>query len=87
MTIKVGEKVPAVSLPASTGKLFVVFNNLRNGRKCMHPCFNVLEPDGIPAGIVVSLIGAPYFIYLLLVVKDSVFGLRWHWHKKQILSF
>ncbi|KGA96343.1 iron ABC transporter permease [Alkalihalobacillus alcalophilus ATCC 27647 = CGMCC 1.3604] len=27
---------------------------------------NVLEPDGIPAGIVVSLIGAPYFIYLLL---------------------
>ncbi|GAF18078.1 LOW QUALITY PROTEIN: ABC-type Fe3+-siderophore transport system, permease 2 component [Bacillus sp. JCM 19046] len=27
---------------------------------------NVLEPDGIPAGIVVSLIGAPYFIYLLM---------------------
>ncbi|MFP3916813.1 iron ABC transporter permease [Lysinibacillus telephonicus] len=27
---------------------------------------NVLEPSGIPAGIVVSLIGAPYFVYLLL---------------------
>lgn len=27
---------------------------------------NVLEPDGIPAGIVVSLIGAPYFIYMLM---------------------
>lgn len=27
---------------------------------------NLLEPDGIPAGIVASLIGAPYFIYLLL---------------------
>ena len=23
-------------------------------------------PDGVPAGIVVALIGAPYFIYLLL---------------------
>ncbi|KMK74932.1 FecCD family ABC transporter permease [Alkalihalobacillus pseudalcaliphilus] len=30
---------------------------------------NVLEPDGIPAGIVVSLIGAPYFIYLLVKSK------------------
>ncbi|WP_153731031.1 FecCD family ABC transporter permease [Sporosarcina obsidiansis] len=27
---------------------------------------NILEPDGIPAGIIVSLIGAPYFCYLLL---------------------
>ncbi|MFC0522964.1 FecCD family ABC transporter permease [Pontibacillus salicampi] len=27
---------------------------------------NVVEPDGIPAGIVAALIGAPYFIYLLL---------------------
>ncbi|WP_462412985.1 FecCD family ABC transporter permease [Neobacillus sp. Marseille-QA0830] len=27
---------------------------------------NLLEPDGIPAGIMTALIGAPYFIYLLL---------------------
>jgi iron complex transport system permease protein len=27
---------------------------------------NAVDPDGIPAGVVVSLIGAPYFIYLLL---------------------
>lgn len=27
---------------------------------------NLIDPDGLPAGIVVSLIGAPYFIYLLL---------------------
>ncbi|WP_027410299.1 FecCD family ABC transporter permease [Anoxybacteroides tepidamans] len=27
---------------------------------------NLADPDGIPAGIMVSLIGAPYFIYLLL---------------------
>jgi iron complex transport system permease protein len=27
---------------------------------------NALEPDGIPAGIMVALIGAPYFIYLLM---------------------
>lgn len=27
---------------------------------------NVIEPDGIPAGIMVALIGAPYFMYLLL---------------------
>ncbi|AXI00593.1 iron ABC transporter permease [Sporosarcina sp. PTS2304] len=27
---------------------------------------NMLEPSGIPAGIIVSLIGAPYFCYLLL---------------------
>lgn len=27
---------------------------------------NILEPSGIPTGIVVSLIGAPYFMYLLL---------------------
>ncbi len=27
---------------------------------------NIVDPDGIPAGIMVSLIGAPYFMYLLL---------------------
>lgn len=27
---------------------------------------NILEPNGVPAGIMVSLIGAPYFVYLLL---------------------
>jgi len=27
---------------------------------------NVVDPDGIPAGIMVALIGAPYFVYLLL---------------------
>ncbi|WP_028543710.1 FecCD family ABC transporter permease [Paenibacillus taiwanensis] len=27
---------------------------------------NVAEPDGIPVGIIVALIGAPYFVYLLL---------------------
>jgi iron complex transport system permease protein len=27
---------------------------------------NIVEPDGIPAGIMVALIGAPYFMYLLL---------------------
>lgn len=27
---------------------------------------NVFEPNGIPAGIMVALIGAPYFMYLLL---------------------
>nr|WP_248562485.1 iron ABC transporter permease [Niallia sp. NCCP-28] len=27
---------------------------------------NIVDPDGIPAGIVVAFIGAPYFIYLLL---------------------
>lgn len=27
---------------------------------------NLVSPDGIPAGIVVALIGAPYFIYLLI---------------------
>ncbi|MGG4167571.1 iron ABC transporter permease [Rossellomorea vietnamensis] len=27
---------------------------------------NILEPDGIPAGITIALIGAPYFMYLLL---------------------
>ncbi|MGG1396833.1 iron ABC transporter permease [Bacillus salipaludis] len=27
---------------------------------------NIIDPDGIPAGIMVALIGAPYFIYLLL---------------------
>ncbi|WP_077212141.1 FecCD family ABC transporter permease [Bacillus dakarensis] len=27
---------------------------------------NLIQPDGIPAGIMVSFIGAPYFVYLLL---------------------
>jgi iron complex transport system permease protein len=27
---------------------------------------NLVDPDGIPAGIMVSLIGVPYFVYLLL---------------------
>ncbi|MGE7904413.1 FecCD family ABC transporter permease [Peribacillus sp. NPDC094092] len=27
---------------------------------------NIMEPEGIPAGIMVALIGAPYFMYLLL---------------------
>ncbi|OME87976.1 iron ABC transporter permease [Paenibacillus sp. FSL A5-0031] len=27
---------------------------------------NIVDPDGIPAGIMVSLIGGPYFVYLLL---------------------
>ncbi|OBZ17628.1 iron ABC transporter permease [Bacillus sp. FJAT-26390] len=27
---------------------------------------NLVDPDGIPAGIMVSLIGGPYFVYLLL---------------------
>lgn len=27
---------------------------------------NVIEPNGIPAGVMVALIGAPYFMYLLL---------------------
>ncbi|MCJ0932188.1 iron chelate uptake ABC transporter family permease subunit [Virgibacillus halodenitrificans] len=27
---------------------------------------NLIEPNGIPAGIIVALIGAPYFMYLLL---------------------
>lgn len=27
---------------------------------------NLVDPDGVPAGIMVSLIGGPYFIYLLL---------------------
>jgi iron complex transport system permease protein len=32
---------------------------------------NLIEPNGIPAGIMVALIGAPYFMYLLLK-KDKV---------------
>ncbi|MFD2210456.1 FecCD family ABC transporter permease [Virgibacillus halophilus] len=27
---------------------------------------NILEPNGVPAGIIVAILGAPYFIYLLL---------------------
>ncbi|NBJ71544.1 MULTISPECIES: iron ABC transporter permease [Clostridia] len=30
---------------------------------------NILQPEGIPTGIVVAIIGAPYFIYLLLRSK------------------
>jgi len=30
---------------------------------------NIVPPDGIPAGIIVSLIGAPYFIYLFFRQK------------------
>ncbi|MFU0791374.1 MAG: iron ABC transporter permease [Virgibacillus proomii] len=30
---------------------------------------NILPPDGIPTGIVVAIIGAPYFIYLLIRSK------------------
>ncbi|MDF2613371.1 MAG: iron transporter permease [Clostridia bacterium] len=30
---------------------------------------SLIQPDGIPAGIMVALIGAPYFIYLLLTKK------------------
>jgi iron complex transport system permease protein len=30
---------------------------------------NIVSPDGIPAGIIVSLIGAPYFIYLFFRQK------------------
>lgn len=29
----------------------------------------ILEPSGIPAGIVVTLIGAPYFMYLMIIKK------------------
>ena len=27
---------------------------------------HLIKPNGIPAGIVVAIIGAPYFIYLLM---------------------
>ncbi len=30
---------------------------------------HIIQPNGIPAGIVVALIGAPYFMYLLLKNK------------------
>ncbi|GGG53679.1 FecCD family ABC transporter permease [Paenibacillus radicis (ex Gao et al. 2016)] len=30
---------------------------------------NLVDPDGVPAGIMVSLIGGPYFVYLLLKKK------------------
>lgn len=33
---------------------------------------NLLEPSGIPAGIMAALIGAPYFIYLLFILFPSV---------------
>ncbi|TXD16715.1 iron chelate uptake ABC transporter family permease subunit, partial [Staphylococcus haemolyticus] len=29
-----------------------------------------LEPTGVPAGIVVAIIGAPYFIYLMYKSKS-----------------
>lgn len=36
---------------------------------------NILEPKGIPAGIMIALIGAPYFMYLLMKSrrKSTVF--------------
>ncbi len=33
---------------------------------------NIVEPNGIPAGIVVALIGAPYFMYLLLESEETL---------------
>lgn len=27
---------------------------------------NLVDPEGIPAGIIVALIGGPYFVYLIL---------------------
>ena len=30
----------------------------------------ILEPTGVPAGIVVAIIGAPYFIYLMYKSKS-----------------
>ena len=30
----------------------------------------ILQPSGIPAGIVVALIGAPYFLYLMYRTKS-----------------
>ncbi|WP_155987829.1 iron chelate uptake ABC transporter family permease subunit, partial [Gorillibacterium massiliense] len=30
---------------------------------------NVAYPDGLPAGVVVALLGAPYFVYLLSRAK------------------
>jgi iron complex transport system permease protein len=32
---------------------------------------NIIEPNGLPAGIVSALIGAPYFVYLLLKQKNK----------------
>ncbi len=31
---------------------------------------SILEPSEIPAGIVVAVIGAPYFLYLLARLKE-----------------
>jgi len=33
---------------------------------------NLIEPNGIPTGIVISIIGAPYFIYLLIKQTNPV---------------
>ncbi|MEJ7532794.1 iron chelate uptake ABC transporter family permease subunit, partial [Staphylococcus hominis] len=30
----------------------------------------ILQPSGIPAGIVVAIIGAPYFLYLMYKTKS-----------------
>ena len=35
---------------------------------------NLVAPEGVPAGVVVSLIGAPYFIYLLFKQANHVEG-------------
>ncbi|MCG5666827.1 iron chelate uptake ABC transporter family permease subunit, partial [Staphylococcus aureus] len=30
----------------------------------------ILQPGGVPAGIVVAIIGAPYFLYLMYKTKN-----------------
>ncbi|HBO6125347.1 TPA: iron chelate uptake ABC transporter family permease subunit, partial [Pseudomonas aeruginosa] len=30
----------------------------------------ILEPTGVPAGIIVAIIGAPYFLYLMYKTKN-----------------
>ncbi|TQS75891.1 iron ABC transporter permease [Ornithinibacillus gellani] len=32
---------------------------------------NIVQPDGIPAGVMVALIGAPYFMYLLMTSNQT----------------
>jgi iron complex transport system permease protein len=32
---------------------------------------NIIEPEGIPAGIIIALIGAPYYMYLLMKKKEK----------------
>ncbi|QKG85981.1 iron chelate uptake ABC transporter family permease subunit [Kroppenstedtia pulmonis] len=33
---------------------------------------NIAEPEGVPTGVIVALIGAPYFIYLLSKQRNQV---------------